>query len=736
MPSHDSTNEEMNLAWQFVADTSTSIFLTGKAGTGKTTFLRRLRESSPKRMVILAPTGVAAINAGGQTIHSFFQFPLGPYIPGAPRNESDRRFRMSQQKKNIIRTLDLLVIDEISMVRADLLDRIDDTLRQYRDRTRPFGGVQLLLIGDLMQLAPVTKDSEWQMLASVYDTPFFFSSTALRRLPYVTIELSRIYRQQDPRFISILAGIRDGHPDAGIVDELNSRFIPNFIPEGNDWIRLTTHNDTANAYNNSRLDALPGPAVVFNARIEGEFPETSYPTAPSLSLKKGAQVMFIKNDPDHAYFNGKIGTVTALSPQAVEITCPGDEKPISVAPQAWENIKYSIDPESKTITENTAGTFSQLPLRAAWAITVHKSQGLTFDHAVLDINSSFAHGQTYVALSRCRSLQGLVLTAPLTPASIIADTTVNSYIDTALAQSGSAIASLPRLRADYTISLLDDLYCFTDISNAVHWLIRVIEEHLYGRAEALLDELKATIAPFDSQIVDIACRFAPLYRREIERLAALPSDSPLVARIMQSCRYFIEKINEIYPADLLRSRAVLIIENKQTAQTYANALLSLRRAIEVKSTILGIMAAEPFSTASYLRAKARAILADEPGAAQARKRKAEKTPKALKPEKPKPKKGDSARTTLEMFRSGLTPEAIAATRALVPSTVYIHLSEAVAAGSLTPSEVIPDSRRDAILAAARALKSTGAPTIRVNDLLPALPGFTSLEIAFTLRHFK
>lgn len=736
MPTHDSTNEEMNLAWQFVADTSTSIFLTGKAGTGKTTFLRRLRESSPKRMVILAPTGVAAINAGGQTIHSFFQFPLGPYVPGAPRSDSDRRFRMSQQKKDIIRSLDLLVIDEISMVRADLLDRIDDTLRQYRDRTRPFGGVQLLLIGDLMQLAPVTKDSEWQMLAPVYDTPFFFSSTALRQLPYVTIELTHIYRQHDARFISILAGIRDGNPDPLALAELNTRYIPGFIPQGNDWIRLTTHNETANAYNNSRLDALPGPPVVFNAHIEGEFPETSYPTAPTLSLKKGAQVMFIKNDPDHAYFNGKIGIVTAISPQAVEITCPADAKPISVAPQSWENIKYSIDPDSKAITENTAGTFTQLPLRAAWAITVHKSQGLTFDHAVLDINSSFAHGQTYVALSRCRSLQGLVLTAPLTPASIIADTTVNSYIDNALAQTRDAIAALPRLRAAYTISLLDDLYCFTDIANAVNWLIRVIEEHLPGRDASLLDELKASLATLGAQIIDIARRFAPLYRQEIEHRSALAADSPLVARIMHSCRYFIDKINEIYPADLLRSRAVLNIENKQTAQTYANALLSLRRAIGMKTTILGIMAAEPFSTAACLRAKARALLADQPGAAPARKRKAEKAPKAPKPEKPKPKKGDSARVTLEMFRSGLTPEAIAATRSLVLSTVYTHLSEAVAAGSLTPGEVITSERRDAILAAARALKATGAPTIHISDLLPALPGFTTPEIAFTLRHFK
>ena len=733
MPTFDSTNEEMNLAWQFVADTSTSIFLTGKAGTGKTTFLRRLRQSSPKRMVILAPTGVAAINAGGQTIHSFFQFPLGPYIPGAPRNESDRRFRMSQQKKNIIRTLDLLVIDEISMVRADLLDRIDDTLRSYRDRTLPFGGVQLLLIGDLMQLAPVTKDTEWQMLAPIYDTPFFFSSLALRQLPYVTVELTRIYRQQDSQFISILAKIRDGHPDPHTLSQLNSRFIPDFTPEGNDWIRLTTHNETANAYNNSRLDALPGATVVFNARIEGEFPETSYPTAPSLSLKKGAQVMFIKNDPDHAYFNGKIGTVTALSPHAVEITCPGDEKPISVAPQAWENIKYSIDPEFKTITENTAGTFSQLPLRTAWAITVHKSQGLTFDHAVLDINSSFAHGQTYVALSRCRSLQGLVLTAPIYPASIIADTTVNTYIDTALSQTNEAIAALPRLRADYTISLLDDLYCFTDISNAVHWLIRVIEEHLFGRADTLLSELKASVDPLDKQIIEIARRFAPLYRQEILSLSTLAPDTPLAARIMHSCRYFIDKINEIYPADLLRSRAVLVIDNKQTAQTYANALLALRQAVGIKTTILSLMAEEPFTTAAYLRAKARALLADEPATAPARKRKAEKAPKA---EKPKPKKGDSARATLAMFRSGLTPEAIAATRSLAPSTVYAHLSEAIADGALTPSEVIPDSRRDAIRAAARALKATGAPAIRAIDLLPALPGFSTPEISFTLRHFN
>ena len=316
-----SNNPELDLAWRLVEQTGANLFLTGKAGTGKTTFLKTLRDNTSKRMVVLAPTGIAAINAGGVTIHSFFQLPLSPYIPGATFDRADKKyFRFSKVKRDIIRTLDLLVIDEISMVRADLLDAIDAVMRRYRDRGKPFGGVQLLMIGDLQQLAPVAKDDEWAMLGTVYATPYFFSSKALALAEYHVIELKTVYRQQDARFISLLNQIRDNNATEDTLAALNSRYIPGFKPDReSDYIRLTTHNYQAQAINDRELSLLPGREYVFNAEISGVFPETSYPADNRLVLKQGAQVMFIKNDPEKRFFNGMIGEVLSLDDRHIVV---------------------------------------------------------------------------------------------------------------------------------------------------------------------------------------------------------------------------------------------------------------------------------------------------------------------------------------------------------------------------------------------------------------------------------
>ena len=306
-------NEESILAWNIIEKTNANLFLTGKAGTGKTTFLKRLKELSPKRMIVLAPTGIAAINAGGMTIHSFFQLPLSPYIPGTTIRD---RYDFRKEKRRIIRTLDMLVIDEISMVRADLLDAIDFVLRRYRDSTQPFGGVQLLMIGDLQQLTPVVTAQEEGILNQYYDTPYFFGSKTLRQVNYVTIQLSKVYRQQDPKFINILNHVRDGHPTPDDLNTLNSRCNPTFIPKPEDgYIRLTTHNRMADSYNENELMKLGGKRYRFKAEVEGEFPASSYPAEETLELKQGAQVMFIKNDSGHKYYNGKIGHVWTSTPR-------------------------------------------------------------------------------------------------------------------------------------------------------------------------------------------------------------------------------------------------------------------------------------------------------------------------------------------------------------------------------------------------------------------------------------
>jgi ATP-dependent exoDNAse (exonuclease V) alpha subunit len=449
-------NPELQLAWDFVENTGVSIFLTGKAGTGKTTFLREVKRRSPKRMVVVAPTGVAAINAGGQTIHSFFQLPLSPYVPETRYKE---RFDFSKEKKKMLRTLDLLVIDEISMVRSDLLDAIDNVMRRFRDPRRPFGGAQLLMIGDLQQLTPVVTPADEALLKNHYDTPYFFGSNALRQTQYVTLELKHVYRQQDTAFLDILNHIREDRVTANDIATLNQRCIPNFHPAPEEgYIRLTTHNHLADSYNESELASLTSKAFTYNAKIDGTFPDYAYPTDVELTLKQGAQVMFVKNDPEGRYYNGRIGRVTSIDNYHVSVVCPGDDKEISVEPAEWENAKYELNEKTKEIETTVQGTFRQLPLRLAWAITIHKSQGLTFEHAIIDAAFSFAAGQVYVALSRCKTLSGMVLAKPVRQENIMNDRRVASYIEQQETAAQRSIEMLPTLKEQFHREQLHQLF--------------------------------------------------------------------------------------------------------------------------------------------------------------------------------------------------------------------------------------------------------------------------------------
>ncbi|MFA5904519.1 MAG: AAA family ATPase, partial [Desulfobacula sp.] len=365
-------NHELKLARDFVQYTGCHIFLTGKAGTGKTTFLHQLKKHTEKRMVITAPTGVAAVNAGGVTLHSFFQLPFGPFIPGSEVHEQSRQrlFRFSREKKQTIKSLDLLVIDEISMVRADLLDSVDAVLRQQRGNDLPFGGVQLLMIGDLHQLSPVAKPEEWKLLENHYESVYFFSSHALGRAELITIELDHIFRQSDAGFIKLLNQVRNNRLDAGTVKELNRQYIENFIPEEHQgYITLTTHNNSADTINTKRLELLAGKEYRFDAEISGDFPEQSFPAPQTLMVKKGAQVMFLRNDasPEKSYYNGKIGKITGISNQQIFISCPDEPGEIVAEAVEWENIKYAVNTETMEIREEIIGRFKQFPLKPAWA---------------------------------------------------------------------------------------------------------------------------------------------------------------------------------------------------------------------------------------------------------------------------------------------------------------------------------------------------------------------------------
>ncbi len=421
-------NFELDVARFIVEKTDMSLFLTGKAGTGKTTFLREVVRYTKKKCIVLAPTGIAAVNAGAMTIHSFFQFGLGPFVQGVIEPKSD--FRINKSKLELIRHLQLLIIDEVSMVRADLMDHIDVELRRIRRNSKPFGGVQLLMIGDLQQLPPIAHGGEDELLKQYYKTLYFFSSAALKSMKYSCIELKNVYRQTDRHFIGILNHARDCTLTSQDISDLNARYVPGFSPKPEDgYIRLMTHNRQVDYVNAAEMEKLDSKSYTFVAAVTGTFPEESYPTANSLTLKKGAQVMFIKNDPERRFINGTLGEVKSIDKNSIAVRLAESGTVIDVEPMEWQNIRYQFDEESKEISSKQIGRFKQYPLKAAWAITVHKSQGLTFDKAIIDVHAAFSPGQAYVALSRCRTLDGLVLSSPVSASVFMRDNAVDAYMN-------------------------------------------------------------------------------------------------------------------------------------------------------------------------------------------------------------------------------------------------------------------------------------------------------------------
>lgn len=421
-------NFELDVARFIVEKTDMSLFLTGKAGTGKTTFLREVVRYTKKKCIVLARTGIAAVNAGAMTIHSFFQFGLGPFVQGVIEPKSD--FRINKSKLELIRHLQLLIIDEVSMVRADLMDHIDVELRRIRRNSKPFGGVQLLMIGDLQQLPPIAHGGEDELLRQYYKTLYFFSSSALKSMKYSCIELKNVYRQTDRHFIDILNHARNCTLTSQDISDLNARYIPGFSPKPEDgYIRLMTHNRQVDYVNETEMEKLDSKPYTFEAAVTGTFPEESYPTADSLTLKKGAQVMFIKNDPERRFINGTLGEVKSIDKNSIAVRLAESGTVIDVEPMEWQNIRYQFDEESKEISSKQIGRFKQYPLKAAWAITVHKSQGLTFDKAIIDVHAAFSPGQAYVALSRCRTLDGLVLSSPVSASVFMRDNAVDAYMN-------------------------------------------------------------------------------------------------------------------------------------------------------------------------------------------------------------------------------------------------------------------------------------------------------------------
>lgn len=601
-----SDNPQLDLARKFLEQTATNIFLTGRAGTGKTTFLRRLAERSPKRMIVVAPTGVAAVNAGGVTIHSFFQLSPSLHLPGMRQEEPPRNF--TREKTAIIRSLDLLVIDEISMVRADLLDAVSDVLRRYRDRSKPFGGVQLLLIGDLQQLAPVVTPRERELLGAHYASPYFFASRALQAAGYVTIELRQIYRQRDGAFIEILNRVRENRVDRATLDRLNARCTAGSdTDEQAGCITLTSHNETARSINERRMEALDTPAQRFESRIEGEFPEYLYPTDRTLTLKAGAQVMFVRNDPTglRRYFNGKIGRIVGLDADRIEVAVDDSPDPIEVETAEWTNLRYGIDPDTQQITQSVEGVFRQFPLRAAWAITIHKSQGLTFDRVAIDAAHAFSHGQVYVALSRCRRLEGLVLRTPLRAEAFVRDPAVGEF-DREAARNRPDEALFEAQRRTYYRSLLEEMFDFTECGIRLQIVRRIFDEHLEGLYPEAAERWRTAAGRFAEEIGAVGRRFRLQLERLLAESAEPESDARLSERIEKARAYFGQKCREIV-APLLEQSAVET-DNKELAKRLANALDRLDEVLHIKLAVLGMACADGFRIADYLETRARATL--------------------------------------------------------------------------------------------------------------------------------
>lgn len=607
-----STNRQLELAYEFVQYTGRNVFLTGKAGTGKTTFLQNITKTTTKRNIVVAPTGVAAINAGGVTIHSFFQIAPGLFLPGmkteTSEDEQNTQLRVSKVKIDIIRSLDLLIIDEVSMVRADLLDAIDNVLRRYRNSSKPFGGVQLLLIGDLQQLAPVVKEDEREILEKYYQSTYFFGSNALRQTNYVSIELTEVYRQSDQNFINLLNNVRDNRLNANDIEQLSSRYHPKILDNHDKgYITLTTHNNQAKLINDKQLKKLNEESEIFTAEVSGDFPETSYPTEYNLILKIGAQVMFVKNDPspEKLFYNGKIGEVVDIEEDVVFVKCQDQEEVLAVTELTWENNRYSIDRETKEITEEVTGTFKQIPLKLAWAITIHKSQGLTFDKVVIDAQAAFAHGQVYVALSRCTSLEGLILSSPINTYGIKSDSSIISF-NNDISRNQPDNKQLRQAQLEFQVELLHDLFDFSSIRKNAYQLQKTIQNNHTILSSTLPEKTENFINVLNNDFYDIGQKFNNEILRHAQKLTSSVEESELIqGRIKKAISYFQPKMEN----ELIQFIEIIDIssDNKQVSKMLSDVKTKIEWDLQIKNDSM-LSCASGFNVKLFMQTKAKAAI--------------------------------------------------------------------------------------------------------------------------------
>lgn len=716
-------NEIADFTERFINQTQQSVFLTGKAGTGKTTLLKQIVRTTHKQTVIVAPTGIAALNAGGVTIHSFFQLPFGAFIPEFVAGSASQyvkieskstllhHFNMNATRRTLFRNLELLIIDEVSMLRADLLDAMDWTLRNVRKNNAPYGGVQVLFIGDLLQLPPVVKQQEWEHLSKHYGGMYFFHSKVVQEQPPYYLELDKVYRQADERFIGILNNLRNNTITDSDLETLNTFVQPNFTPEDKEgYITLTTHNREADGINERALARLKTNARTYEAEVTGTFPEHLYPVDENLKLKIGAQVMFIKNDPsaEKLFYNGKMGRVVGLDRDEIKVLFPEEKRTISVELFEWENIQYTFNETTSEMEEKTLGTFVHYPLKLAWAITVHKSQGLTFEKAVLDISNVFAPGQAYVALSRLRSLEGLVLLQPLRKNGLNTDVQVKDYAKSKVS-TDILDEHLGQATNRYMYDTLQAAFDWLDLLNAWQshqttykehgsksqkgknrsWLAQQIQI-LTGTAEASRKFRNELTRIFSQQKVDL--EFAAERVNAAYGYFYKPMDGVLVANLKKIAELQQQRSTKKYAEELMEldlvltetilkmKKARLLLEALRDGRTLNNAITNVSEVRNYKLAKIEMVKAELTANKSTLDFDTIKI---------------ELETKDTKP-KVKKKKGSTYETTLELIQEGKSIEEVARERQLSVGTISTHCARLIQQEKLELSEVLSKEKISAL----------------------------------------
>lgn len=703
---------------KFINQTNRSIFLTGKAGTGKTTLLKEIIATTHKKTVVVAPTGIAALNAGGVTIHSLFQLPFGGFIPdNSPPQFADsikleskstlgRHFRMSAVKKNVIKSMELLIIDEVSMLRADLLDAIDFMMQSVRRDRRPFGGAQVLFIGDLLQLPPIVKPQEWSFLSKYYQGKYFFHSHVIRDNPPLYIELDKIFRQTDNQFIEVLNNLRNNTITTNDLEILNQFVKPDFDYKNNPgFITLTTHNASADTINVQALADLEGKSHTYKAQVIDDFPDRIFPVDEKLELKIGAQVMFIKNDlsMDKNYYNGKMGVVKQLDENEIIVHFPEEDKTIEVERYEWQNIKYKVNENNKEIDEQVQGTFTHYPLKLAWAITVHKSQGLTFDKAALDVSRVFQPGQAYVALSRLRSLKGLVLLAPIQMNGLSNDADVMDYAKQKASEDGIKTALVQETRN----------YLFQYLHTTFDWKY-ITQEWRNHRFSYKEEESKSPKAKFASWAEEQATKMENLnvpaekFTKQLNNLFAKePFDISFIKeRFEAAYNYFFKEMDGLVDELLQKIEEVKRIKKVKTFYTELYELEELQtttmiRLMKAKLLVETIVEKKEITKENLISdeiivyktkklKKIKELNAEKAGGMEVEG--IESYYDAPKGKKPKSNKKPTIEVTLGLWKTNPSVSQIAKARKLSEGTIFSHLVKLIQEQFIELEDVLPKDR--------------------------------------------